>query len=81
VHERNNNCIEHHDMQLLLDKTIATKQKPTTDTKDVGLMNEALHLIDGKNGDYEALKPYLDKVEQLFNLGLLIDFNVVGPTK
>ena len=68
-------------MQLLLDKTIATKQKPTTNTIDVGLMNEALHLIDEKNGDYEALKPYLDKVEHLFNLGLLIDFNVVGPTK
>ena len=68
-------------MQLLLDKTIATKQKPNTDLNDVRLMNEALHLIDGKNSDYEALKPYLDKVEQLFNLGLLIDFNVVGPTK
>ena len=49
-------------MQLLLDKTIATKQKPNTDLNDVRLMNEALHLIDDKNGDYEALKPYLDKV-------------------
>ena len=81
MHERNSNCIEYHNLQLMLDKTIATKQKPTTDTKDVGLMNEALHLVDGKNSDYETLKPYLDKVEQLFNLGLLIDFNVVGPTK
>lgn len=82
AHERNHNLVSHTGLQELLERVVATKKKPQApEREDVKLMNEALHLIDDEDGDHAALKPYLDKIEQLFKLGLLIDFNLVGPTK
>ena len=81
VHERNSNLISQPSLQLLLDRVLTTKQKPSTSLDDVRLMSEALHLIDDVDGNHAALKPYLDNIAQLFELNFLLDFDVVGPTR